>query len=910
MKNKKIRFLKVLIFFAPLFLLASWLIPGVPLAAVPANVPIKKIKIEGLYSISSDELIYLLCLRSSNVIVPENLARGIKRAFKKGIFEYISVVRDEDDPGVIIVKVREKDRIKDISFNVKGAGISKSFLKDNLIFKKRGFMRYDLLGKAEADLKEALSESGYPDARVVIRAARSSGKGKSPYRITLTVSVEMGQPVLIKAVQIVGRPEAEAGKYIKFAAGDVYDQYKLKAQINALQKYYVGKNYLNPSVGPYSFSQGVLYINVVPGARYETFFYGNHAIGKKALAALMPFSEAEAVRDDLVEEAVQKIKDAYREKGHPFVQVAPVLSEQDGGYIVKFHIFEDGKITVASVSFSGSTVPAKTLEEFLLLRKGALYNPDLIDTDRSNLQDFYASLGYLDASVPEPSVTKAGPNKMAITYHIAEGRKYLIGQVEVVGGGPVPAGLVKATLGLRHGDIYNEIDVTNARYRLLELYNGKGYAECKIGIKRDFSAPDTGVKLVYTIDPGQKFFFGKSVVVGNYQTKLKVVQREFLHKPGDPFSQKILLKERQKLYELGIFRDVEVSELPPYNATFDTVYRVAESKPGAVDIGAGYGEYEKYRGFLGLSYNNLFGMNRTGAINLEVSSIEKRAVLSYLEPWFLGRKLPFRATALFESRSQLNYDTRQVSYKLIRYSGSAGVEKKFTPNIKGQFYYEFSLVRTYDVVPGVVLSREDVGTLAISAIRPSIEYDTRDNPFDPRSGVLAGATFKLASAAFFSQTDFAKMVVRAARYQAISSRLVLAMDARVGLAEGLGQTTELPIEERFFLGGRDSVRGYTQDALGPKAPDGTPVGGNAFFVANLEFRQALTKDLGLVPFLDAGNVWPTIGQIRALDIRFATGLGLRYKTPVGPLRIDYGIKLSRREGESRSKIDFSIGHAF
>ncbi len=906
---KKPLFLKGFFVILFLFLSAFLMAPRSSFAAAAANAPIKKIKVEGLYSISSDELIYLLCLRSSNVIVPENLARGIKRAFKKGIFDYISVGRDESDPDVIIVKVRERDRIKDIRFKIKGKGVSKSFLEDNMILKKRGFMRYDLLGKAESDLREALSVLGYPRARVTITTVRPDKKGKNPYRINLDVSVETGQPVLIKEVKIVGRPEAEVRKYVKMAGG-VYDQYKLRAQINALHDYYVRKHYLNPSVGPYSFSQGVLYINVVPGASYETFFYGNHALGDKALAALLPFGEAGAVREDLIEEAVQKIKDAYREKGYPFIQVAPVWAEKDGSYIVKFYIFEDEKITVASVSFAGTSLPVKSLDDFLVLREGSLYNPDLIETDRSNLQDFYASLGYLDASVPEPVVAKAGPHKVAIAYHITEGRKYLVGQVDVEGGGPVPTKQLRAAVRIKPGDIYNEIDITNARYRLLELYNDQGYADCKVAIKRDFSVKDARVKLVYTITTGQKFFFGKNVVTGNYQTKLKVIQRELLHKQGDPFSQKILLKERQKLYELGLFRAVDVSELPAYNATFDTVYRVSEAKPGAVDVGAGYGEYEKYRGFLGLSYNNLFGMNRTGSINLEASSIEKRAVLSYLEPWFLGTNLPFRATVLVESRSQLNYDTRQVSYKLIRYSGSAGVEKKLTPHVKGEFYYEFSLVRTYDVVPGVVLSREDVGTLAISAIKPSIEYDTRDNPFDPRAGVLAGATFKLASAAFLSQTDFAKVVVRAARYQALSSRLVLAIDGRVGLAEGLGETTDLPIVERFFLGGRDSVRGYTQDALGPKAADGTPVGGNAFFCGNLEFRQALTKDWGIVPFLDAGNVWPTIGQIRALDIRFSTGLGLRFKTPVGPLRIDYGIKLSRREGESRSKIDFSIGHAF
>src|SRR5208283_4160514 len=147
-------------------------------------------------------------------------------------------------------------------------------------------------------------------------------------------------------------------------------------------------------------------------------------------------------------------------------------------------------------------------------------------------------------------------------------------------------------------------------------------------------------------------------------------------------------------------------------------------------------------------------------------------------------------------------------------------------------------------------------------------------------------------------------------YQRLSRRLVLAISLRGGAAQGYGDTSELPLVERFFLGGRTTVRGYDQDTLGPKGVNSTPLGGNAFVMGNFEFRTDVGHGFGVVNFVDTGNVWEKIQDINIAQLRFTTGLGLRYKTPVGPLSIDYGVKLSREKGESLGALHFSIGHAF
>jgi outer membrane protein insertion porin family len=389
-----------------------------------------------------------------------------------------------------------------------------------------------------------------------------------------------------------------------------------------------------------------------------------------------------------------------------------------------------------------------------------------------------------------------------------------------------------------------------------------------------------------------------------------VLKRELRHQEGSAFDYTLLQRERQNIYKLGLFTDIDVEVLDRYDHIRDTLIKVNEGNAGAVEFGFGYADYEKFRGFFDLSYRNLWGMNKQASLRLELSSLEKRTILQYLEPWFLGKQIPFRLVLLYEDREEINTDTGDILYRLNRYSASAGIEKKLSNPLKAELYYEFSLVDTFDVRPDVVLTKEDTGTLAISALKPGIVYDTRDNPFDPKKGILSGISLKAASPLLLSETNFLKLLFQGNSYHQMDKRFVLALSLRGGLAWGYNGTGELPIVERFFLGGRTTVRGYEQDTLGPKGSDGNPTGGNAFLCGNIELRSYLGKGIGIVTFLDGGNVWQKVQDIEFGSMKYTTGLGLRYNTPVGPLRVDYGHKLQREKGESAGELHFAIGHAF
>ncbi len=862
---------------------------------------IQNIDVEGLYSIRNEELLDILNIKVGDVLDPKNVRNGIKMAFLKGIFEDISVEVDDVDRTYIKIKVKERDTIKEIHITG-NEYLTKKIIRNHFLFKEGQVMRYDLVDDSIKGLKEALSERGFPQANVTLETEKTN----KPHRINILLTINEGAPEIIKSVRIYG-PEEEGKKMMKISEGDIYDQFKLRRDIENIRNYYKKNDYLNPTVGPYTFSDGELDIDVNPGRKLDVTFEGNTSIGSKTLRKEVPFFDAEDFRDDLVEEAVSRITSLYHSKGYPFAQVAPVITSGEDVIGIHFFIFEGAKVTVGSVRFIGITITEKNLKEMMSLKEGALYNSDLVDTDMTTLKEFYNALGYLNARIDDVQI-KIKDSKADIAITITEGAKTLIEGLDIKGAELIPRKEVETAIKIKIGDPYNEVDISDARYRIIELYGNYGFNNSRVDVKQEFS--EKGVKVIFEIDEGTLSFFGKTVISGNTETRHEVINRELLYKRGAPFNYALLTKTRQRLYKLGLFTDVDIDAMEKEGNEKNIHIRVKEGNAGIVELGIGYGDYERYRGSLDISYRNLFGMNRQVSFRAEISSLEQRYIVNYLEPWFLDKPIPFRMLFIKEDRTEKSIETREVRYKLRRYTASAGVEKKLSEKLKGEIFYEFSLVKTFDVKPDVILTKEDTGTVAISGIRPGIVYDTRDNPFDPRKGMLAGISVKTASSVLLSETDFVKTIVHGSVYKELSRRFVIAVSLRSGIAQGFNETRELPLVERFFLGGRTTVRGYEQDTLGPKGSDGSPTGGNAFVLTNLELRTSLGKGFGLVTFLDGGNVWVKANDIELSEMKYTAGIGLRYNTPVGPLRVDYGHKLQREEGESKGEIHFSIGHAF
>jgi outer membrane protein insertion porin family len=861
------------------------------------------IDIRGLYSLERDEFLAMFGIQEGSMIDEQHVREGIKRTFLKGVFDDIAVEVSDDDIAAVNIKVIEKDFIDHIRVDDSSA-LSDKTIKSLFALKESEIMRYDLIKSAGEDLKDKIIFRGYPDTTVSIDVKKTG----QPHRVDLLLRVTTGTPLVIKKVMISGS-DSEVANKMKLSEGDVYDQEMLKDDFLRVKEYLLQEGYFRPFVGPYLFEGGILNIQVKPGKKLKINIIGNEAITTKTLLKEVPFFEIQEFDDDAVDEAVNRMLAQYHEKGYPFAQIAPVITSDEHTINVSVFIFEGEQIKVNSIAFDGVTLSGERMKNVLLLKEGRVYNPDLLSRDQEALTEFYGALGYLAVVIKKFQVAiDKESNRADIVVPIEEGEKTEIGTIEIEGTDEDTKIVLSTHLGIHTGDPYNEIDIFDARFKIIDYYRNIGFTNIDVNVQRTIDRHKA--HLVFTVKEGGKKVFGKTVITGNKKTKYEVIQRELLHETGQPYSFRILSTERQRLYKLGLFTDVNIRAVRGENAQNDILIEVQEGNAGYVEFGIGYAEYERLRGAIEVGYKNLWGMNRTGTVRTELSSLEERYILQYRDPWLLGIELPLRAFFLFEDTEEIDIDNRETRYRLKRYTVSAGVEKELTRSIKAAFYYEFSLVKTFDVQPDIILSKEDIGTLAISGIKPSIFYDTRDDPVEPRKGVLAGISLKITPDILFSESNFIKMSASGNVYRALHRRLTLAVSVRGGLAYGFDDTDELPLVERFFLGGRSSVRGYDEDELGPLGSDGNPTGGNAFLMSNIELRTVLTRNIGLVAFLDMGNVWIETNDLDLTDLKYTTGIGLRYNTPVGPLRVDYGFKLDREPIESRSEFHFSIGHMF
>ncbi len=398
------------------------------------------------------------------------------------------------------------------------------------------------------------------------------------------------------------------------------------------------------------------------------------------------------------------------------------------------------------------------------------------------------------------------------------------------------------------------------------------------------------------------------MLAGLRDTREETVAREIVLRSGEPFSFERVLESQRRLLSLGIFARVTVSELDPgRERRRDVVVTVEEAPRTTVAWGVGYSEQDLLRGSVELTRRNLSGLGRTASVFFRGSFRGSRFLLNLREPWLLGRNLDSFVTAFWEEEDRKTFDYN-------RKGGVAQIGQTLDSRTTLIYRYLYQDTTVFNIeVPPEEIDRQ-FRTYAVSGPAFSIVWDARDDPLEPRRGAFFASDLQL-SAAGLGGTSYLRGFLQTADIRRLRPDLALVLSARLGLAATYGDEPPLlPLPERFFAGGAYGPRGWPVDEVGPKVirPDGEvfPTGGNALLLGGAELRYSLTRSFQLATFFDIGNVYPEVRDLSVAELRKSVGLGVRYLTPIGPIRLDYGHKIHRLPGESAGRLHLTIGYAF
>jgi outer membrane protein insertion porin family len=633
-----------------------------------------------------------------------------------------------------------------------------------------------------------------------------------------------------------------------------------------------------------------LTFRVEPGPVVELDFTGP-PVPRGLRRALQKGLEEGQARNDALEEAEERLVEALRKDGHRQAQ-APYTQHAEGDRLrIVYDVRPGPAARVAGVRVTGDAdAPGVALRT----RAGQPLRDTEVEADASALQQALEEVGHagarVTAEVPE------GGGALLVVFRMHAGPRTRVTGVRVDTPEPLPADGPAQELRTREGAPYRLKDLARDRQSVALAYRNAGYLQAEVVPEAVFNDTGDQVQVTFRVHPGAATRLEHVVIAGLTHTREDVVRRELLLQEGQPLGLQRILETQRRLSALGLFQRVSVSEVDPDAPLLRSVVVQAEEAPLISLVGGlGFAERDGPRASVEVARRNLFGLDRRISLFSRVSFRSLRLVASYREPYLLGRRQELFVTAFRE-------DEDRDAFDFVRQGVTVQTSRALTPRWNLILRETYQETRTFDLEDCLDVDRAFCpGTL--SGPSASLVHDTRDDPLEPRRGHLLLTDAQLSLGAL-GGNDLVKAYVQAATYVSLNTRALVSFSGRLGLARTfLGDDPRLPTPDRFFAGGDYSLRGFAVDEVRPD-------GGNALLLGGAELRLKAVGDLWAAAFTDVGNVYRLASDLSLSDLRYTAGVGLRYRSAVGPLRLDWGYKLNRRDEKSGYQVHVTVGHAF
>jgi outer membrane protein assembly complex protein YaeT len=601
---------------------------------------------------------------------------------------------------------------------------------------------------------------------------------------------------------------------------------------------------------------------------------------------------------------------------------------------------DEGTVTVRSLEFKGvQRVDTGRLKAALATRvssripwgRKALFDRSRFDADLKRVEAFYADRGFPDARVTGFDVKlNDRQDEVDLTVTVDEGEPVVVEQVNFVGFDAVPPDrleTLKNNAPIKSGQPRDRQQVLGAHEMAVNELRENGYPYARVATEEDDGANGKRASLTYRADPGPLAHFGPVEVVNNSSVSDRIIRRQLTYRPGDLYRRSVVQGSQRRLYSLELFQFVNIESLDPDQRETEVRTRVtvAEGKHQRLNFGVGYGTEEKGRVDAEFHHLNFLGGARSAGVHGRWSSLDRGIRLDFNQPYLFNPHLSlggegqhwYTYTPAYRSvvtGAKVSVTRRpsarvswSVSYTNERNSSQISDEALNDPSLRGDL-----IALGLDPVTGM----QD-GTL--NALGFDYLRSTADNVLNARRGYQVAFHIEQAGRFLPGAFNYLGVSIDGRHYLPVGDRLVLASRLQFGNIDPAEDIPgNVPFGKKYFLGGATSLRGWGRYEVSPLSSTGLPIGGNTLISFSTELRPNLTRNLGGVLFLDGGNVWSDLKDVQLGTLRYAVGTGLRYLTPVGPIRLDFGYQLNPIEGlvvngepERRHwRLHFSIGQAF
>jgi len=642
-------------------------------------------------------------------------------------------------------------------------------------------------------------------------------------------------------------------------------------------------------------------------------FQGNDKLNDEKLREKVTITANSIADTVLIQDNADKLRAFYEEEGYWLSKVVPVVKKvTDDEVLLTYQIEEGPKVKIKDIVFEGNKAFSKreirkvmkTTDWWLFsfVTSSGFYKKDEMNSDIEKIRDLYFNNGYLKVAVADPKIKLAEDKKgMVITIVISEGDQFKVSSVSIEGNKAFPESELRKKMQIAPNTVFSRATLRKDVAALTDNYSEKGYA--LVSIYPDMIPDDASkqVKITYRIDEGYIYKIGRIEISGNTRTRDKVIRREVRLDEGDTFNSTLLRRSYERINNLQFFETVDMQPKPrPDEKVVDIDVKVKEKATGFLSVGGGYSSVDKFIGTVDVTQGNLFGRGQYLKLKGELGGRSSYYELAFRDPYFMDTSVSFGTSVYKTTRKFIEYDRKAIGFDVT-------FGKSLSEYWRSDITYNFEKATIYNIASNASSTVTDqAGTKTTSSVTPALTRDSRDNFLDPHRG--SRNSVYVTYAGLGGTNNFLKTNLDSGWYFPISET-TFHLRGRYGYATGVGGKP-LPLYERFYVGGIYTIRGLGFGEAGPRDNNGSVIGGTKQIIFNAEYIFPLVSEIrlkGLV-FFDAGKAYDSSKNSGSL--RYTSGFGFRWISPIGPLRLEYGRNIAAKEGEKKGRWEFTFGSFF